>query len=72
MIKKLIGIIAMLAVMAIIVIVIIRRDNFRSMIQRERIEVQAAPASTPPTTHIPAPVAADAVDSARVNAVDSL
>lgn len=44
MTKRLLGILAMLAVAALVVLVVVRRANFRSMIQEQVIECVEAPA----------------------------
>lgn len=74
MIKKLIGIIVAVAVVVIVVITAIRRDNFQSMVLRDKIENQtfAAPIATgEPAT----PVAGEQIevtDSLTVEIVDSI
>lgn len=73
MIKKLIGIIVVVAVIVIVVIAAIRRDNFQSMVLRDKIENQTFPG--PVATEQPAASAAaevEVTDSMTVEVVDSV
>ena len=73
MIKKLIGIIVATAVIVIIVIAAIRRDNFPSIVLRDKIENQNNPepvATQQPAT--PVPVETETTDSISVEGIDSL